>query len=196
MTSIRRGDVLVVGRLLTWRAWLRDPLSASTSWGIQRVSRTPWNHVACYIGRGMLVEAQMIGGVRFRRLSHYTAGAYRLCVARPPLAVDRRLAVEFWRELPRRTADLRRYDWQTILVMRLAAALKGGEAISKVIRNHDSDNRWICSEVGASGWKSGGMESAPYWYVTPDDFADEQTAKATGATVIAVEDPRQLQIED
>lgn len=218
VVRIRRGDVLVVGRILSFRTWaralLRDLLSWRpwnpfsffprglfgnvVSWRIQHSTRSQWNHVACYLGDGEIAEAEWNRGVRIAKLrDEYCTGEYRVAVIRPPAKVDRALAITTWREIAAGNRGIRSYSLRTLLLMRVAALLFGPEGIRKVVRNNPDDGAWICSELGAVGWNKAGLVGAMSdLLITPADFLDETVGLALELERVIVTDPRNLALED
>jgi hypothetical protein len=173
--SIRPGDAILVGRVLSFRAFIRSPIAWLISWRIQHSTGSPWNHVAAYMGGGWISEAEWNAGVHELRLQDFLSGDYRVAVVRPlhndparPFRGDQ--AVAFWRRHLSTLARNRKYSLRTLLLMRVAAVLFGPESIAKMIKNLPDDGAWICSEWVAVGWGAGGFwnETA---LVTPCDFA-------------------------
>lgn len=184
------GDVILVGRILGLRAWVRSPLSCAVSYGIQRSTGSPWNHVACYVGDEEIVEAEWNLGLSRSSLDEYRSGKYRLAIVRPPRVVDRERVVAAWLSMAERYGSPSTYSFRTLLLMKVAGILFGHDGISRVVRNDPNDEAWICSEVGAEGWFLGGFPGAREVFVTPKDFA--MNWERVGADFRVIEDPRRL----
>jgi hypothetical protein len=196
-TTVRRGDVIVVGRIFTWRAWLRSPLACAISWRIQRSTRSSWNHVACYLGGGAIAEAEWNRGVRVALLRPaYLTGDYRIAIVRPPDAVSRATASATWQTAAAESRGIRSYSLRTLILMRVAALLFGAEGIRDVVRNHPGDGAWICSELAAHGWAmTPSFRRARDLLVTPADFMDPAIGRELGLERILVQNPKTLALE-
>lgn len=193
---LRRGDVIVVGRIVDWRAWLTGPLAAAISWKIQESTNSIWNHVACYIGRGQIAEAEWNRGVRVASISEYLTGEYRIAVVRPPDCVNREDACERWLDIVADSKGRRSYSLRTLILMRCAGLLFGAEGIANVVRNNPADGAWICSEVGAFGWEGAGLARASERLITPADFLKPAIALELDLDQLIVPHPSALKLEN
>lgn len=188
---IQPGDVILVHRRSTWRAWLRHPISSLISARIRATTGSKWNHVACVVGvqpkthpvkshgHGVfevvitlehhIVEAEWNKGVVSGILEDcYPPDQYEIAVAKPPAEVDREAAVAFWKLVA--SSGKAKYDWRSIAMMKFAAIIGGHKAIAKYVVNSEGDDLWICSEVGAAGWHNGGMRDAYKLIKDPGSF--------------------------
>lgn len=164
----RAGDVILVSRRINLRSWLRSPLATFISWRIQRCTRSPWNHVAGYVGNGELIEAEWNCGVVRTKLDEaYPRDRFRVEVARAPREVDRLEVAEWWKTIG---VGGYRYDWRAILLMRVAAALEGPDGIRRRIRMNAEDGAFHCAELCAQGWQVGGFAGAVAALVEPSQF--------------------------
>lgn len=167
----RPGDVVLVSRRLTLRAWLRAPISCLISWRIRRTTGSRFNHVACYVGDGQVVEAEWNLGVRKTHLAtRYPTDRFHLAVGRAPYAVDRDVASLYWLDVAR--GGRARYDWRSILLMKVAAILYGPDGIRHHVAIRRDEGAFVCSELGANGWEVGGMANAVDVLKVPGDFEE------------------------
>lgn len=178
--------MIVVGRVLGWRSWLRSPIASTLSWRIQRALRSPWNHVACYLGGPgrELAEADWHRGVVVRPVADLLSSReHRCAIVRPPARVDRAAAVAAWRGAASASKGRRSYSVRMLILMRIAALLYGAEGIRDVVRNNPRDGAWVCSELGAAGWAaacSGGLADL---LITPRDFMEQGIVERLGLEV-------------
>jgi len=163
------GDVIVFRRRSTWKAWLFSPVKSFISWRIRATTKQPWNHVAGYLGHGLLSEAEWNKGIVLTQLATYPPTDYEWMVIKAPAGVDRDAAVAFWRS---GAAQCHGYGWRDIVMLKVCAMLYGHEGIRRHIKADGSDKTFICSEWAAAGWKAGGLEGALERYITPGDFAE------------------------
>jgi len=170
MISPDPGDVLLVRRRPTIRAWLTRPVSSAISARIRAATASRWNHVACVVAEGWLVEAEWDHGVRRLPLADYLTGAYELAVAPCPRDADPIQAISFWGREARRVRA--RYDWRGIILMRVAGLLYGPAGIARRVQLASDDGAWICSELAAAGWKAGGLsDDQADRLLVPGDFS-------------------------
>lgn len=151
LSTLRPGDLLLVRRIPSVWQWVRHPIKSYICHRIRVLSRSRWNHVACAIGDGELVEADWAGVLRRPVGVYDRPGKYEVKVIRHPLTLNAEAATRRWKNEAGK-------EYDRALIGRLWwAAMRGGiDAMRRVI--HDArDGRWICSELAAAGWTDGGV---------------------------------------
>lgn len=163
-------DLLLVHRRRTFRSFRAGPVSWLISRRIQALSGSRWNHVAVSVGHGQLVEAEW-GGIVRTPLSAYLRQQERGIVdleriPRPNGVAPDAAAVGVAWLLGQ--VGKGRYDYRTIVAMRMAALLWGHDGIRRITQ--PIDDAWICSELAAAAWAAAGFDARLTEVQTPGDF--------------------------
>ncbi|MDB5084083.1 MAG: hypothetical protein JWN30_969 [Bacilli bacterium] len=126
---------------------------------IKRFTKSDYSHVAVYVGNGAVVEALLLGKVRYTALSKYKSD-YDVYRYKRQLTAEQQFSIVHYLHAHIGTS----YDYFDLLVLMILFLF------NVRLQLKQSSRRMLCSELARNCYRAGRI-SMPRGHVSPEDLA-------------------------